>query len=237
MTAPAIELLAVSKGYHGIRPLRIEALTVGAGEQVAILGLDQPMAEVLVNLLTGATLPDRGEVRVLGRSTAAIQDSAEWLSMVDRFGVVSLRAVLLEQLSAIQNLAIPFTLDVEPPPAPVREQAEELAREVELSQQGWTRAVAELGPFDQARVRLGRALALDPAILLIEHASAAIPAAHQTAFGRAVRRIASRRGSAMLAFTADRTFAEAVAPRVLALEAATGRLTGLRGPLSHLFGR
>ena len=68
------------KDYRGLRPLRIERLTLAAGEQVALLGFDQPAAEVFVNLITGATLPDPGEVRVLGRPTAAITDSADWLA-------------------------------------------------------------------------------------------------------------------------------------------------------------
>ena len=58
----------------------------------------------------------RGEVRVFGRPTSAIADSADWLATVDRFGIVSERAVLLEALTVVQNLAMPFTLEIEPPP-------------------------------------------------------------------------------------------------------------------------
>src|SRR5947207_6770885 len=123
VAGPLVELTALSKDYHGLRPLRIEKLNLAAGELVAILGLDQPMAETFVNLVTGATLPDRGEVKVFGRPTSAIDDSADWLAVVDRFGIVSERAVLLDSLSVIQNLAIPFTLDIDPLPGDVRERA------------------------------------------------------------------------------------------------------------------
>lgn len=237
MTSPIVELSAVSKDYHGLRPLRVETLTVAAGEHVAVLGLDRPMAEVLVNLLTGATLPDRGEVRIFGRLTAAIDNSAEWLSLVDRVGIVSERAVLLDRLSVIQNLAMPFTLDIEPPPVHIRDRAGALAREVALAESVWTRAVSELGPVDGVRVRLGRALALDPALVVLEHASAGVPRTDQTAVGAAFRAIVARRGSAMLALTAEKAFATAVAPRVLTLEPASGRLAEARGGfLPRLFG-
>ena len=76
---PVIEIAAVSKDYHGLRPLRIEALTLARGEHAAILGMDRPMAETFVNLVTGATLPDRGVVTTFGRPTSSIDDSAEWL--------------------------------------------------------------------------------------------------------------------------------------------------------------
>ena len=93
MTAAVLEFAGTSKDYRGLRPLRIESLRVGAGEQVAILGLDQMSAEMFINLATGATLPDAGEIRVFGRATSAIADSTDWLATVDRFGIVSERAV------------------------------------------------------------------------------------------------------------------------------------------------
>ena len=112
MIPPVVELSGVSKDYHGLRPLRIETLALAPGEPAALLGLDEPMAETFVNLVTGATLPDRGEVNVFGRPTSSIDDSADWLGVVDRFGIVSARAVLLDALSVIQNLSVPFTLEL-----------------------------------------------------------------------------------------------------------------------------
>ncbi len=140
---------------------------------MALLGFDQPTAEVFVNLATGATLPDAGEVSIFGRPPRAIDDSADWLATVDRFGIVSERAVLLDALTVIQNLAMPFTLEIEPPPDEVRLRAEALAREVGLPDDVLDAAGR------RARCRragcgcaLGRAIALDPAIVLLEHASA-----------------------------------------------------------------
>src|SRR5207245_701398 len=156
----------------GLRPLRIHELTVAAGEPVALLGFDQHTAEVFINLITGASLPDAGRVRLFGRATSEIADSADWLSSVDRLGIVSERAVLLEQLTVIQNLAIPFTLDIEPPAEDVRVRAQQLAIEAGLPEAVWSRAVAELDAVGHARVRAGRAIALDPEVLLLEHVSA-----------------------------------------------------------------
>jgi ABC-type transporter Mla maintaining outer membrane lipid asymmetry ATPase subunit MlaF len=229
---PLLELTALSRDYHGLRPLRIETLTIAEGELVAILGLDQPMAETFVNLVTGATLPDRGQVKVFGRPTTAIDDSTDWLSVVDRFGIVSERAVLLDALSVIQNLAIPFTLDIDPPPDDVRERAILLAREVGLREADWPRSVSELDAGGRVRIRLARALALDPNVLLLEHANAGLPTDAATALGVDIRRIASKRGSALVALTAAPQFAAAVAPRVLTLDAASGRLSEAHGKWS-----
>jgi ABC-type transporter Mla maintaining outer membrane lipid asymmetry ATPase subunit MlaF len=224
VTPPALEIEGVTKDYRGLRPLRIQQLTVAAGEPVAILGFDAASAETFVNLLTGATLPDAGSIRVFGRSTSSIADGDDWLASLDTFGIVTPRAVLLEELTPIQNLAMPITLDVEPPAPDVREQAEALAREVGLPGDMWTGAVANLNGAARARVRLGRALAMNPALLLLEHASAGMAPGEAAAFGRDVRALAARRAIAVVAATADDGFARAVAVRVLALEAASGRL-------------
>jgi len=219
-----LEIAGVSKRYGALRPLRIERLALESGDSVALVGLDRGAAEILVNLITGATLPDAGEVRIFGRTTAGIADSADWLATVDRCGIVSDRAVLLDQLSVIQNLAMPFTLDVEPPAADVRARAETLAREVGIGAAAFDVAVGAVDAATRARVRLGRALALDPEMLLLEHATATLGRDAARAFGRDVRAIAGRRGAALTAVTADEAFGRAVAARLLVHDPATGAL-------------
>ena len=228
MTPALLEFAAVSKAYGGLRPLRIAELRITAGESVAILGVDQPSAEMFVNLATGATLPETGDVRVFGRATSAIDDSTDWLATLDRFGIVSERAVLLGALTPIQNLAMPFTLDIEPPPDAVRARAEALAREVGLAEAAWGAPVAVLDAVGWLRVRFGRAIALDPEMLLLEHPSAQLPRGEVASVATGIRAVAAARGIALVALTADETFATAIANRVLTLEPATGRLKSPR---------
>ena len=72
MTAdgPVLQICDVSKQYSGLRPLRVRELTVAAGDRVSIGGLDAGAGELLVNLVTGASVPDQGDVRVFGQRTA-----------------------------------------------------------------------------------------------------------------------------------------------------------------------
>ena len=113
---PVLELQGVVRAHQSLRPLRLQSLTVNEGERVAILGVDAPGAEVLVNLVTGAALPESGTVRVLGRDTADITTGDDWLASLDRFGIVSPRAVLIEAATVEENLAMPFTLQIDPIP-------------------------------------------------------------------------------------------------------------------------
>ena len=222
MTPSVLEFADVSKNYGGLRPLRIAGLIISTGVH-AILGLDQAAAEVFIGLATGATLPDAGEVRLFGRPTSAITDSADWLATVDRVGIVSERAVLLDQFTVVQNLVMPFTLEIEPPPDAERAKAEALAQEVGLSQSTWTRPLAELDADAALRVRLGRAVALDPSLVLLEHATARLAREAVAPFGAVVNAIAERRAVAVVALTADDGFAHAVDGSPLTLDPATGR--------------
>ncbi len=225
MTAPVLELTDVSKNYYGLRPLRIASLSIAPGEQVALVGFDQSTAEIFVNMVTGASLPDSGNIRLFGRSTADITDSTDWLTVVDRFGIVSRRAVLLDSLTVIQNLAMPYTLEVEPPPADIRERALGLAQEVGLAESTLDRPVAELDGIGVFRVRLARAVALDPAVLVFEHPTADVALPDIVELATRCRDVAAKRKIATVVLTADRTFAQAAASRVLVLDPATGRLS------------
>lgn len=225
MTSPVLEVSRLVKDYRGLRPLRIERLSVAPAEQVAIIGMDQPAAETFINLITGASLPDQGAIRAFGRTTSELEDSAAWLAFVDRFGLLTDRAVLLEPLTVLQNLALPFSLDLEPVPDDVRSRAAALARDVGVEDALWNNKIIDLEGAVRARVRLGRALALDPEILVLEHPTAAIEPESRSGFARDVRALADRRRIATLTLTMDAGFAQLVASRVFTLNASTGRLS------------
>lgn len=224
-----LELVGVSKDYRGLRPLRVEALRLCEGDAIALLGFNQESAEILINLVTGSTLPDRGRVTIFGRTTGDITDAQEWLSLVDGFGIVSERAVVLDQLTVLQNLAMPFTLDVEPLRDDLRRRAEPLADEAGLTPDTWDCVTGTLGASAKMRIRVGRALALDPKVLLLEHVSAGMDAGEASKLARSIRASANRRGIAVLAATADERFARDVAARILRWEPATGKLRERRG--------
>jgi len=226
---PILELANVAKTYGGLRPLRLRALSIAPGSVVGLAGFDQTTAEVFVNLATGATLPEEGTVRVFGRATSEIADSADWLATVDRFGIVSERVVLLEQFTPLQNIAMSITLDVEPLPADVRQQAEALAREAGLGGDGLDRPVGGGGVALRHRVRLARALAASPAVLLIEHPIAGLEGHEVGPLAGDITRVAATRGVAVIVLAADASTATPFAARVLTLNGGTGELTETRG--------
>ena len=218
-----LRLRGVSKDYRSLRPLRIAELDLPPGRSLALLGFDQTMAEVLVDLITGAILPDSGEVVAFGQHTSSIADPGSWLSTLDQFGLFTDRAVLVEQFTVEQNLALPLSITVEDMTPEIRARVAELASEIGLANE-LRRQAGVLGPALRARIRLGRALAIAPRVLVAEHPNATLSAQEASALGTDMARIIETRGIASIVLTADESFARAVSKEILVLEPATGAL-------------
>jgi ABC-type transporter Mla maintaining outer membrane lipid asymmetry ATPase subunit MlaF len=220
-----VQLRNVVKHFQSLRPLRVRQLDIRRDHGLSLLGFDEPMAEVFVSLLTAASLPDEGDIHVFGEPTSAVSSHSTWIPILDRFGLVSRRSVLLDQLTAEQNLAMPLTLTVMSMPDDIRREVRALAEEVGLLAAHLDRPIVELPASSIMRLRLGKALALRPHVLLAEHPNAPLTSAEAAAFAADVTRIRKDRGIASVVLTADRRFADAIGTDVLTLQPATGELT------------
>ncbi len=214
----------VEKQYGGLRPLRVRDLRVPGGRVTMLIGLDRPAAETFVNLVTGATLPDKGEVHSLGRATSAILNSDDWLVFVERFGIVSDRIVLLDAMSVEQNLAISFDLNLEPVPPAVVERVVALAAEAGIGPDALDMRVADVPPLLRSQIYLARALAFDPAVLILEHPTANLSADEAKTFAAIVKTAAERRNLTTMGLLMDEKFAKATGGRLIFWQPATGEM-------------
>lgn len=234
MSPPLLEIRGLVKDYQALRPLRVRDLTVAPGATITLTGLDAPAAEVFVHLVTGAALPDHGEITLFGTNTRGISDATAWLRALDRLGLVSHRAVLVDILSVIQNVAMPLTLDVDPIDPVFRPAVETLAREAGLPESTWETPLGRADAEATFRVRLARALAPGPSLLIAEHPSAGLPRDAVSRVAADTARAAAARGAALVTLTADVAWAEAVGGEVLTLHPASGELAPAGGFVERL---
>lgn len=227
MSDTLLEIRDLSKDYHTLRPLRITKLTVRPGDILSITGMDVLGAETFVHLVTGATLPDSGNVSLFGRNTREITDSDAWLQSLDGIGMVTARGILVAGFSVLQNIALSLTLDVDPIDARVAPQAVALARDVRIDATLFDVPAGTVPPDVQMRVHLARALALAPRLLLAEHLSASLPRETVSGFGADLGSVARARGLALIAITADDSLAKAIGGSRVELVPATGELRAL----------
>jgi len=227
--APLLDIDGLLKASAPI-PLRLARLVVAAGDRLVLSGFDRPAAELFVHLVTGAAVPDEGRIRIAGRDTREIATDTEWLASLDRFGLVTDRAVLVDGLSVEANLALPLTLSVDPVSDVVRAEVRGLARDVGLDVERLSAPAGSLAPAARALVHLARALATGPRLLLLEHPTASLPEPGDArSFGATLRRVAASRHVGWIALSNDRAFAGASHGRRLRLDRRSGRLAPERG--------
>jgi ABC-type transporter Mla maintaining outer membrane lipid asymmetry ATPase subunit MlaF len=226
--APAIEITGLVKDYKGLRPLRVASLTVRDGERVAVAGLDATAAEVLVNLVNGAILPDAGAVKVFGRDTTEIGNETEWLASLERFGIVTPRAVLLDGATLMQNMALPMTLEIDQVPADVQARIRVLAGRVGIGPALLERRAGDVPADVRMRVHLARAVALGPEVLLFEHPTLGVSPEGVAGFAHDTLRVVSEEALTVLAVTNDEVFSGVVAQRAYTLRPGTGELVNAK---------
>lgn len=232
--SPLLAVQDLVKDYQALRPLRMKSLAVSPGEVLAVSGLDGPAAATFVHLATGAALPDAGDIVLFGQNTRTIADGRAWLESLDRVGMVTSRGVLIEMFSVLQNIALSFTLEVDPIDPDVLPKVTALAREVGIAAADFDGPAGRARPDTHMRVHLARALALGPQLLIAEHPSANLLRDAVAPFGADLARLARSRGLALLALTADTDLAKAIGGQRLELVAATGELKPV-GFLKKLF--
>ncbi len=106
MSSPCIALKNVCCQIHGQTVLDIPALTVAAGERVAIIGHNGAGKSTLFKVLTGFMRPTHGEVQVLGRSLGVALDARQWRLLRQEIGQVMQGLPLVGRLTALDNVLI-----------------------------------------------------------------------------------------------------------------------------------
>jgi putative ABC transport system ATP-binding protein len=223
-----IHLSGIVKAVAAPQPFKLNEFSAQATDRIVLTGLDEVQAELFIHLVTGAVLPDEGRVQIGGHDTREIATDTEWLKSLDRFGIVTARAVLIDKLSAAANLALPLTVSIDPMSEDVRERVMAAGKGAGLSEGQLNFAVGELGPAARLRLHLARAVIGAPELILLEHPTAGLPATESAAFGTTLAKLAVERGFGWIAISNDDAFARASGGNRLALDSKTGKVRARR---------
>ncbi len=154
----------IAKNYGAVVALRSASLAVRPGEVHALMGANGAGKSTLVKILTGGVRPDHGSILVRGRPFAARSPTE-----ARRGGIVSVyqEPSLIPDLDVRSNLRLTQTA-----PEPVRQWLAELG----LPDLDLSHVVRDLPLATLRIIDLARALAMEPAILMLDEMTAALPA-------------------------------------------------------------
>ena len=168
--AALVELRGVSKGF-GAGPTRVEVLRdldleVPAGRLLAVVGPSGVGKSTLLHLVGLLDRPDTGILRLEGRDVAGLDGEERALLRNRLVGFVFQHHYLLDELDALDNIALPLRIAGRRASA-ARARASELLEAVGLSDRGH-HFPDQLSGGEQQRVAVARALAMQPRLLLAD---------------------------------------------------------------------
>lgn len=153
-------------GDTAVTALDDVSLSVEPGEFVAVMGPSGCGKSTLLNLLGGLDAPSAGSIFIDGVDVAGMSDDELTKLRRRRFGFVFQFFNLIPVLNAVENAALPLTLDGMSI-SESRGRAEEWLRRVGLGDRLRNRP-DQLSGGQQQRVAVARALVTEPALLLAD---------------------------------------------------------------------
>jgi branched-chain amino acid transport system ATP-binding protein len=176
-----------------VQALRGVELTLGRGEVVGLIGPNGAGKSTLVNVLSGFDRPDEGTVELAG------QDVTRWSPhRRGRKGLARTfqHAHAFRDLTVRENVEV-SALGVGAAPREATRRADALLERLGLDRYADAPAAA-LAHGDERRLGVARALATEPAFVLLDEPAAGLPEAEVPDFAALVRSIAGDHGAGVL---------------------------------------
>jgi putative ABC transport system ATP-binding protein len=200
-----LEASALTKSYGDTHALAGVDLSIEAGEAVAIMGASGSGKTTLLHVLAGILSPDAGSMRLLtGRGEIEISglgDRARSALRRETFGFVFQQGLLIPELTALENVALPLMLR-----GTSRADAEQLAARW-LAELGLTglgeRRIGQLSGGQAQRVAVARAQAIEPLVVFADEPTGALDSTTSSEVMDALIASTTGRGRTLVVVTHD----------------------------------
>ena len=173
MEQPVISIRGLYKSFGELDVLRGIDLEVFKGENVVVLGRSGSGKSVLIKIISGLLLPDKGVVKVLGQEVEKLNEK-EMRELRMKIGFSFQSSALYDSMNVRENLEFPLTrTNRSIPKKELDQMVEETLDAVGLSDK-IDQMPSDLSGGQRKRIGIARTLMLKPEIMLYDEPTAGL---------------------------------------------------------------
>ncbi|WP_343231045.1 ABC transporter ATP-binding protein [Variovorax sp. WS11] len=223
-----LDVRAISKRFGGVKAVNNVSLTVMPGEIVSLIGPNGAGKTTTFNLISGVLPPSEGQIFLHGKDTAGLKSSEFARAGIGRtFQNLALfrQGTVVENLLVGRHIHFDYTLleslafwgRPRREEITAREKVERIIEFLEIEELR-DKPVSQLAYGQQKRVELGRALACEPSLLLLDEIVAGMNREEKEDIARFTLDIRDEFGIAVLMIEHDMQVVMDLSDRVYVLD-------------------
>ena len=213
-TDPVLQVRDLRFGYNpGQTLIDIDGFTIRKGESIFLRGPSGSGKSTLLGLIGGVLTPGAGSVVICGQDIMEISSGQRDQIRADHLGIIFQQFNLLPYLSVIQNCVLSCRFSLSRKRRAIERHgtvvaaAQNLVRELGLSEQHLSRPVGELSVGQQQRVAVARALIGGPDLIIADEPTSALDYNNRDKFIELLNSQREAFGSSLLFVSHDNTLA------------------------------
>lgn len=210
--ADRIRVSNLTKAFGAVRAVDNISFSVGEREFFSLLGPSGCGKTTTLRCVAGLEQPTAGRIEVSGRTVTSPEDGVFVHPEHRKMGMVFQNYAVWPHMTVIQNVAYPLKLAKMPREAAMR-RAGEVLDMLKLSGLE-SRYPSELSGGQQQRVALGRALVMDPEVMLLDEPLSNLDAKLREQMRFELKDLQKKTGISILYVTHDQVEAMAMSDRV-----------------------
>ena len=214
MEQPVISIRGLYKSFGELDVLRGIDLEVFKGENVVVLGRSGSGKSVLIKIISGLLLPDKGVVKVLGQEVEKLNEK-EMRELRMKIGFSFQSSALYDSMNVRENLEFPLTRTNR---SILKKELDQMVEET-LDAVGLSDKIdqmpSDLSGGQRKRIGIARTLMLKPEIMLYDEPTAGLDPITCIEINNLINEVQKRYNASSIIITHDLSCAKATGDRIV----------------------